>query len=99
MYLTSIRTVRQIGGLAGCEETRHTFPVGWIDSCVFDLDEEFVFTNFWDRLLLHSNGFGLGNSSVSAPMTKSKKLSHLLDHYGFHRSGQLNLGSHGRCPG
>ena len=84
------------GDLTEYKEIRHTFPVGWIDSCVFDLDEEFVIAYFWDWLLLHNNSVGLGSSSVSAPMTRSEKHSHLLDHYGFHRSGQLNLGNHGR---
>lgn len=72
IYLTSIGTIGQIGDLTGHDEKGRTFPVGWVDGYVFDLDEKFVITDFWDRLFLYGNGFCLESSSVSAPMTRSK---------------------------
>jgi len=43
---------------------RRTFPVGWVESDAFDLDKEFIIADFWDRLSLYGNGFGLGSSLV-----------------------------------
>ena len=69
------------------------FPVGWIHSYALNFDEELVVTSLWDRLLLHSNGFGLGISSGVDANDQRKERSHLED---FHRSGRPNLSNHCR---
>ena len=60
------------GGSAG-HEIRRTFPVGWVDSYVLGLDKEFVIADFWDRLFLHSNSFGLASNLASEITTEARK--------------------------
>lgn len=98
MYFTSNQIACQNGGLIEYRGVGRTLPVRRVDRRVFDFNKQFVITNFWDRLLFHSNGFGLEGSRLLFQWTTTAngEHSHLLDHDGFHRSWQLNSGSHGR---
>lgn len=59
MYFTSNQIACQNGGLIEYRGVGRTLPVRRVDRRVFDFNKQFVITNFWDRLLFHSNGFGL----------------------------------------
>jgi len=71
MPFTSVQNYLSDGNLIEYEGMWHTFPVGWVDSSVFDLDEKLVISNLWDRLFLHSDGLCLWSRRVLAPVVRN----------------------------
>ena len=45
-----VGTTAGSGNASGSNGMRKRVPVRLVDICVFDLDEHFVVTDFWDRL-------------------------------------------------